>query len=284
MSDETENLYAKIAKAEIKNLLLKVQKGGVLTPTERDMLRDHYSPPQVLRQIDLAEHWGVSQAYISKLRRSFAAGGKGMPDFETLEDADKWRSMNAPPSRRRGGSPSKAMAAQAAGGGSGSQSHRPPPEPPPPIDISGFVNSEEEFDVLMIRHAEEVPQIAFGLYQMAAKSGDAGSIPQRVRDWGEAAKQAAAVRGRFLDIKQRTGELLPLDTCMNIVGITLGGIRTGLSKLGARAAREANPDDPARAQAAIDKAVDRIFSMVLPGEDRIRHELLASTDEPDQSD
>lgn len=245
---------------------------------------DH--PKPILRTRDLAEHWGTSRAYVSKLKRSYAAGGKSMPDFSTLADADKWRSMNAPPERKRGGSQSQRENATAEKNPAPIQPQEPKYNPPAEqIDVAAFVDNEEEFDVLMIRHAEEVPQICFGLYKLAAERGDLGALANRVRDWGEATKQAAAVRARFLDIKQRTGELIPLDVCMNVVGITLGGIRSGMIRLGARAAREANPDDPGRAQKAIDAAVDRIFSMAGPAEERIRRELLtATTHEPDQSD
>jgi hypothetical protein len=245
---------------------------------------DH--PKPILRTRDLAEHWGTSRAYVSKLKRSYSAGGKSMPDFFTLADADKWRSMNAPPERKRGGSQSQRENETA-------EKNPEPIEHPTPkystpeeqIDVNSFVDTEEEFDVLMIRHAEEVPQICFGLYKLAAERGDLGALANRVRDWGEATKQAAAVRSRFLDIKQRTGELIPLDVCLNVVGITLGGIRSGMLRLGARAAREANPEDPSRAQKAIDHEVDRIFSMAGPAEERIRRELIAaSPHEPIKSD
>src|SRR5690625_4343083 len=206
---------------------------------------------QTLRAVDLARHWNVSRSYISKLRKE-----KQMPDFATSAEADTWRQLHASPANKRGRPSSPKNDAENNHFSSASETS--------PIDLQDFVSSDQEFDTLMIRHAEEVPQIAYGLYRRAAEKGDPIIVAQQVKNWGEASKQAAAVRRQFLEIKQRTGELLPIDETMNIVGVTLGGIISGLARLPHRCAKEANPEDPARAQAAIAAAVDRILELAKP--------------------
>lgn len=210
-----------------------------------------------LRGKDLAKHWKVTPAYVSKLRR------KGMPEFETFAQADTWREINCPPDRRgdngrRRSSPKTT---------SPDESDRAPPdggeEGGGTIDVSQFVlTGDFDFEQLMIRQSQEAPQIAFGLLQLAAKAGDPAGLYSASKTWAEAAKQAKTVRADFLELEEKKKNLIRLDRAMDIAGRELQGLRRLLDKQGARLARLANPDNPALAQKVIDADVDKVFALM----------------------
>jgi hypothetical protein len=220
------------------------------------------SEEKPIRNADLARHWRCSPAYITKLKHLPSEGGKGMPDFTSLEAADSWRAVNAPP--KPGNDPSLFGGKQS--GEKNSDFSLTTTGKKNPIEISGkiidiaqFIRNGRNFESLMIEDAEKVPQIAFGLFQLASKEGNSAEISAASKNWHECSKAAAAVRNEFLDLQERTGTLISLDEVMDVIGMELQAVRGALLKLGERLANQANPQDPAQARRVIDFGIDGIF-------------------------
>lgn len=246
------------------------------------------SEQKPVKKSAIAAHWGVSAPYVTKLGKSPEAGGKGMPEFFSLEDADAWRALNAP---RKSPQPLAQKSAEAgkknAGfsvttstrnkGGRGTGTDEPTAgtdeEGRPAIDVASFVRRGVDFESLMIEQAEQVPQIAFGLYQLACTRGYVSEISGANRNWHESAKASAQVRAAFLDLQERTRALIQLDTVMDIVGTELAAVRNSMLRLGERLGPSANPANPSLACDVINAGVDRIFAQLQLTYDRARAEL-----------
>lgn len=262
------------------------------------------SEQKPVKNAALARHWCCSAAYITKLKKATEEGGKAMPDFFALDDADAWRAVNAPPKKTdQTGAPSGADSTKnpvdggkkiafravtttngtiepeaAAAAHERSPANNAPTRRPPSdekINVDQFIVRNADFDALMIKHAEEVPQIAFGLLKLKATWGEAGAISAATKNWHEAAGAAASVREKFLDLQERTRALIQLDQVMDIVGTELQALRTTLLKLGERTAAKANPQDPNVARMAIDAAVDQVFRQLEVAGERVAKELAA---------
>jgi hypothetical protein len=251
------------------------------------------SEEKPIRKADLARHWRVSPPYITKLVKK-----KGMPCFTDLASADAWRAVNAPPkpsnqkpieaSMENGIEADKKIAVfsgttkapeskQAPGpeSASGTPQGLPPNTNPPAevIDVLAFIRTDKDFDALMIEQAERVPQIAYGLFLRASNRCNPAEIAAANKNWHESAKAAAAVRGEFLSLQERTGTLIPLDRVMDIVGTEMQALRAALAKFGERCGPIANPADPLLAQRAIDAGIDRLLQLMVSVESRAAKEL-----------
>lgn len=253
-----------------------------------------------LSKADLARHWGVSRAYLTKLSKPETEGGKSLPIFFDLAEADAWRSVHAPERRSRvvptfaGEQSSTENSAEGAkkspdltsttslpkaqgesgrrkGGGGGAKDLG--EWLPAKIDVAAMTRRTVDFDVLMVQHAEEVPLIAHGLFKMAAETGHPNAISAATRNWHEAASASANVRGRFMELQEKSRALLPLDEVMDIVGTELQAVRSALHKFGERCAMDANPADPALARRVIDAAMDAVFAKLSSVEVRAAREL-----------
>jgi hypothetical protein len=254
-----------------------------------------------ISKADLARHWGVSRPYVTKLSKPETEGGKSLPVFYDLADADAWRAVHAPERASRvvptfTGEQSfneNSVEAEKKSSGPADTTSQPKPRDtargrnsarggakdaggewlPAKIDVQAMVRRDIDFDVLMVQHAEEVPQIAHGLLKMAAETGHPNAISAATRNWHEAADASADVRERFLSLQEKSRALLPLDEVMDIVGTELQAVRVALMKLGERCANEANPADPALAQRVIDAAIDLVFAKLSGVEIRAAREL-----------
>lgn len=269
-----------IKAKNVANILTKLKEGKVLTEREHRTLAEYQEEQAANSHLDkvwengipnaiLCEHWGVVKSYLSKLRKT-----KDMPPFRTLREADLWRAQNAPPAPQRQNAALQTRAEPA-----NPPPHHAPGQPPPPADFPEDLHLDDttDFDELMLRQAEGAVKMAWWLLQEAVRRRDHAGVAYANKNWSEAAKQAAAVRERFLAIQQKTGELLPLDLVLDTVGTTLGGIRSGLARLPSRTARLANPEDPNHAAAIIEKEVDRILQLSAPALDRVARELTKKT-------
>ncbi len=249
------------------------------------------SEPNTVKNSTLARHWNVSQAYVSKLRRPTERGGKAMPAFSTLAEADNWRAVNAPPNSPQSFSQNSTERGKKNGGAFGTTTERRKNNATNGhgkiVDITQFLlrGAGEDFDALMIRQAEEKPQIASGLCDLACAGGNSAEISAALKNWHEAAKASAAVRGSFLDLQEKTRALLPLDEVMDIAGTELQAVRQAMDKLGERYAAAANPENPTLAKQVIDGAVDKIYAQLDRVRARLQKELApaAAPAEPDQS-
>lgn len=239
----------------------------------------------------IARHWGVSAPYLAKLSRPVTEGGKAMPDFFMLADADSWRAVHAPP--RAGGKNAKKHTpppenekarapAPCNDAGSSESSAVPVASPGDPaadgarralIDIKQFTQRHADFDGAMISDAEIALQVAYGLFMLACERGEPGAISAANKNWHEVGKVSADIRARYIEIREKTRALLSLDEVLDVVGTELQSLRRQLLNLGARLGSTANPADPALAERIINAAIDGIFRDMDLVESRARTEL-----------
>lgn len=229
-----------------------------------------------IRPVDLARHWGTGRGYVSNLRRN------GMPDFESLEAADAWRTENAPPRGRRIASPSATSTAMGVAAGktsfgnnnNASERRR---EPPEMIDTAAFLvrATDVDFDALMVRRAEDAALVADGLYRRACALGDPVRISGALKNLNEATRHAADMRERFMGLQQSAKLLAPVDKILDVIGTQLKEVQLLLTGMGARCGPDANPADPLLAQRIIDAEIDRIFAQLASAEAVIRDEAAA---------
>lgn len=192
---------------------------------------------------DLARHWGTSRAYVSKRRKM------GMPLFHSLAEADQWRAQHAPP-RRRVGSRSLNNGYPTGTSASGKT-----------LDVSVFLApAGTDFDALMIDHTEQVPQIAFGLYQVACNSGDAAAVALAMRNWSEATGRARDAREKWLDLQERSKTLLHIDKVKDLVGQQFQALRQEILRIDTKLAQDCNPQDPPQAQKVLRAWVDAMLA------------------------
>ena len=254
----------------------------------------------------LARHWECSAPYVTKLRRSIAEGGKAMPDFATLAEADAWRAINAPPRISTATASDSAKNRDvdrekiadsftnttagpkgngAAGGTETARGERSPannhgasarggaPPETDVIDVRKFITPGADFERLMIAQAEETPQVAHGLFLRACAGGNPAEISAANRNWHETAKSAYAVRSDFIALQERTGALISIDDVRDILGTELQAGRSAFLKLGERIASRVNPADPLLAKSVIDAAVDEVFRQLDAALERSTREL-----------
>jgi hypothetical protein len=264
------------------------------------------SERKTISPADLARYWGCSPANVSNLTKR-----KGMPAFTSLREADEWRAVNAPIRKQRQtevnppeSSPKKSAEVAEKNAYSGdtttpANSDEPATaqtgelpldarapsvdrkgrdsgrtsEPVERIDVERFISRDGNFNELMIRHAEELPQIAYGLLKLKTSAGEPGAIAAATRNWHEASKAAADVLEKFVALQKETRALISIDEVEDVVGTELQEIRTGLIKLGERAANAANPDNPQLAKKVIDAAIDDLLAKFADLVERAKAEL-----------
>lgn len=231
---------------------------------------------------DLAEHWGCSRPYLTKLRQT-----KAMPGFPSLAEADSWRALNAPPRGRRVGGknrdehapqpPTDEGGGAATEGAGESSSANTPSGGGAVIDIKRYIRRRPDFDGYALEAAERVYQVAVGLYERAAQGGDPVAVAAALKNYNEAAKACAAAREKFLETRERARILLSLDEVENVVGTELQELRNALLKFGERAASALvgtlNAEQLAIVRTTVDAGVDEIFRKTEVVADRPRREL-----------
>jgi hypothetical protein len=243
--------------------------------------------PKPISRADLARHWKVSPPYVSKLGRSIAEGGKAMPEFFSIAEADSWRTRNCPPrpefeahrNSTNNPPPSAGKIAQSKTPQQPSGRESPPETPPSPpertIDVMPFVDHGADFTSLMIRQAKEVPQIAHGLWKDACRRQSHSEIDRTLSTWTDAAKAAAGILNDYLELQEKSKALIPIDVVMDIVGTELQAIRTRMLKFGEQVGPKANPDNPILAVTVINTAIDDLFKSFEHAENISAAELVA---------
>ena len=252
--------------------------------------------PQRVKDADLARHWGCSAPYISKLKKPVAQGGKAMPDFADLGAADAWRAIHAPPRGRRYAGenrgenqpqPPPGSESTAESDGSGAATRLPPNNPPRGptrslpakkiVDVRKFIKRTGDFEGLMLRQAESVPQIAYGLLELAAQGGDVVDLAAQLKNWAEAGKEAGRVRKAFLEAQEKSRALLPLDEVEDVVGTGLQEVRNAMLKHDERVATalvgKFSGEQLAIIRQAIAEDIDGIFRRLGALGERAKHEL-----------
>jgi hypothetical protein len=222
---------------------------------------------QALSRPAIARAWGTSPQYVSKIRGQCLRSGDPMPEFRTPKEAADWYAT-----RRQ-----RSVTGDQGGGYSGSSA-------PAGGDSSLEIPTLDEmmsqlqtgsFDEMMVEHAERVPVAAYNLYLQAVRAGNDAQVSQRIKNWGEATKQAAAVREKFVELQEKTGQLLPMDIMLDVVGEVLQAIVYALDTMGAVYAAKANPENPERAKSVLNAAADAIKKRILESEDRVRDEVFS---------
>jgi hypothetical protein len=205
-----------------------------------------------------------------------------MPEFETLEAADAWRTENAPPRGRRIASPTATSTAMgnAAAEMTFENNHNPGRTrraPEEMIDTAAFLvrETDTDFDALMVRRAEDAALVADGLYRRACALGDPVRISGALKNLNEATRHAADMRERFMGLQQSAKLLAPVDKILDVIGTQLKEVQLLLTGMGARCGPDANPADPALAQRVIDAEIDRVFAQLASAEAVIREEAAA---------
>lgn len=209
-----------------------------------------------------------------------------------MAEADAWRMVNAPPRpgnahrAGRGFAGEQSSAKNPAEGGEKNGGDTVTTTPansipaggewqPARVDVAAMVTKGGDFDELVLQHAEEVAQIAYGLFRLAAETASPNSISAATKNWHEAARATGDIRTRYIEALERRRVLLPLDEVMDIVGTELQAVRAAFTKLGERVAASANPAEPSLAQRAIEEEIDRVFSAMDQLAARARRELAA---------
>lgn len=245
------------------------------------------SEAKPLKRAELARHWKVSGAYVTKLGRPIGEGGKAMPEFFSLASADEWRAMNAPGrpaletarlSTTTTPEPTQKPRAVSAPQPADVPAAAPaaPTVPERIIDVTEFVNHQADFTNLMIAQAKVVPQVAHGLWLDACKRFKHAEIDRTLSTWTDAAKASGEILSRFLELQERAGTLVPIDVVMDIVGTELQQVRNRLVKFGERIGPRANPDNPILAVNVINAEVDDIFRAIEHAANISPAELVAS--------
>jgi hypothetical protein len=233
------------------------------------------SDEKTIRPAELARHWNVSKAYVSKLINK-----KGMPPVTDFKDADAWRALNAPSkpalevaraAQDQSKSPKNGRDLSHPQHSAGKDS--PATEGGDVVDIAPFIARGGDFDAMMVSDAEAMPKIARGLFDRACGRMNVAEIASFLKIWADAAGKASDARQQFLDIQERKRGLISLDEVMDIVGTELQAVRSSLLKLGARIASKANAADPALAQSVIDGEIDSILRNLSTGMELAQTEL-----------
>lgn len=183
-----------------------------------------------------------------------------MPAFHSLEEADIWRAENCRAPKTHIGKKTTA--------------------PENKLDLSDMEPAPDglSFDELMVWHAEQVPIAAHRLYLQAVEAKNDAQVSVRIKNWGEASKQAAAVREKFIALQEESGQLLPMDIMLDVVTEIFGSLVYAIDTMGERYATKANPENPEIAKTALEAAADEIKMRVSESDTRIQSEVINRRD------
>lgn len=231
-----------IEAKNVEVLLLRLKEGKPLTESQTKLIQSYLTKQQNDSQPAvawdqsreaLAALWQCTPQYVSKLKK--AAGGH-LPTFATQEDAIQW--YNSRKQRRSG----KIFQTQR-------QTSQAPIVIPPP--------RTESFEETMLRQSESMPLHAFALYEAAVKNGDDSLVGVRIKNWAEAAKQAAAAREQYLDLQERNKKLISVENAIEVLSAPLQELINRISKSG----RRIFPEDAALAT-KVNEDADRTLSII----------------------
>lgn len=210
-------------------------------------------PARPVKAANLARAWGVSRASVSRWV------ARGMP-LSSMEAAEAWRAVNAPPRRRRSVEAEADRSAAANG-------------VVPLVDVSRWVQVSEDFEGDQVKAAEKVAQLAYGLYQEAVeRRAGPTEIQFALKNWHEASRRGAEVRREFMALQKERRDVIEVDFAREVVGRELSELRARMVSMGRRLGPDANPEDPALAAEIIDRDVDRIMTLMSAAEGVLEQE------------
>jgi hypothetical protein len=196
-----------------------------------------------------------------------------MPEFRTQKEAREWYAGRK---MRNSGVSFPAQMGKVAGSANGGGCDSAADFTPLNEMMAKVRNGD--FDAIMVEHAEQVPVAAYDLYLQATRAGNDAQVSVRIKNWGEASKQAAAVREKFIELQEKTGQLLPMDIMLDVVGTILQAIVSSLDTMGSRIAKQANPENPDLALRVINEAIDEVKGRVNESKARVKAEILSRRD------
>jgi len=268
--------FETIRAKNIANILTQLKEGKVLNEREQRILTEYEKEQSQSKALDevfedgiptrlLKEHWQVSAPYLSKLRNT-----KGMPEFKSLADADRWREEHAPANARRQDAALR------------SKYHSSPAPSSSEINLDDTEEFDGDFDALVVMQSQQVTTAAFKLYMDSVRNGNDGQVSVRIKNWGEAAKQSSIVREKFLTLQEQAAILLPIDIVMDVVGNQLQSVVSRLDSMGTRIAKKANPDNPELALQVINEATDADKNLIYEAREQVKESIMKRIDYVEQ--
>ncbi|MDV7402875.1 hypothetical protein RZS08_66240, partial [Arthrospira platensis SPKY1] len=69
----------------------------------------------------------------------------------------------------------------------------------------------------MLRQSQAIPKHAYELFESAVRDGDDALIGVRIKNWSEAAKQAGDARKQYLNLQERTRQLISVGHALEVL-------------------------------------------------------------------
>lgn len=236
-----------IEATQVRNLIEKLKSGKALTAWENDLVTNYLRAKNTPSTSDqepfdqsrssLAAIWGCSPQYVSKLKKRW---GGHLPKFASKEEAISWFAARK---QRCAGKPAAPKKTEPDG-----EDYQP-------------ANPEEPFEETVIRHAEEVPVLAYALYRKAVAQGDDALVSVRIKNWGEASKQAGLIRRQFLALQEQARESVAIDDVISVLSGPLQEIISRVAKTGARCAATIAPENPETCKSVLDADADKTIEI-----------------------
>jgi len=189
---------------------------------------------------EIAQAWGTSISYVSKLKQ------KGMPQ-ETIEGATEWREANrerppkgfiAPPA-----GVSMEDSEAEAGGSSGSDLLR--------DDIYGC-----------LARSKQSEKVAYALLHQAQANRDHARLPNLVKAHREALRGRLDAEMKVESLQRATGAVIGTDLARSIMSRYMSTIRNLMEGLPSSLCRRANPTDPELAKEVITEGIEKVIAVI----------------------
>ena len=188
---------------------------------------------------EIADAWGCSQPYISKLKN------KGMPT-DTIENATAWRENNR---ERSGKLPSNTISGGVVI----------PKDTSVPVS-KGDLSRDDIYGCLA--RARNTEKVSYAILHNAQVNNETHKLPSLVKAHREAVKSRMEAEIKVESLQVAMGSKIDADVARNIFARYMMTIRNLMEGLGASVCRRANPSDPELAKDAIADGVKQIIAVI----------------------
>jgi hypothetical protein len=188
---------------------------------------------------EIADAWGCSQPYISKLKN------KGMPT-DTIENATAWRENNR---ERSGKLPSNSISGGVVI----------PKDTSVPVS-KGDLSRDDIYGCLA--RARNTEKVSYAILHNAQVNNETHKLPSLVKAHREAVKSRMEAEIKVESLQVAMGSKIDADVARNIFARYMMTIRNLMEGLGASVCRRANPSDPELAKDAIADGVKQIIAVI----------------------
>lgn len=250
-------ILAKVQLANYKNIITKVSNGQTLTTSEQKFI-ENYNKQEVTEETEAklnvtktAEKIGVNRQYIYEhLKKE----GRTISEFETATELEDYLIKTV-----------KKL----------SDVNLSKDEINEIIDYTD--KSEEEMLEIAVKEAWTIRGMTTAVVQRAIRSNKSKDILEANKVWAEVNKTAAATVKELKDLQQRIGSTIELDQLFTILSDTLNRLIEQIAQLGDSAAQEANPENPEKAKAAINKYVDVLLKRIQTLDKKFELDIIQAT-------